>query len=332
MAFGDWRTYVPVAMRRRRAAREMAALAGKGHQAAPVIVHGRAIAGTFWGKAWCANLERYSDFANRLPRGRTYVRNGSVVDLHVGSGTVSAFVSGSELYAVEVKVATLTKARWSAVCRDSAGAIDSLVELLQGRFSERVMERLCREGTGLFPSPAEIAFTCSCPDWASMCKHVAAALYGIGARLDQQPELLFTLRRVDGQDLVARAGKGLPLGGQEPAAGKRLVAGDLSEIFGIEIAESSRARRDRQATAMASDGGRPAAGPSTSAKSSKRSGASSKSSRPSKPSKLSKSSKSSEPSKSSKAGASTRRPKGSKPGQRSSQAVRSRKPRRTDQG
>jgi len=304
MDFGDWETYVPVAMRRRRAAREMAALVAKGHQAAPIVVHGRAIAGTFWGKAWCANLERYSDFANRLPRGRTYVRNGSVVDLHVGSGKVSAFVSGSELYAVEVKVAALTKARWSAVCRDSAGAIDSLVELLQGRFSERVMERLCREGIGLFPSPAEIAFSCSCPDWASMCKHVAAALYGIGARLDQQPELLFTLRNVNGQDLVARAGKGMPRRGQGPATGKRLVAGNLSEIFGIEIAEPARPRRGPRITQTGRDGARSAAGASESSTSSK----------PSKP------------------GKSTRRPKLPTPAKRSSQVARSPKPRRTDQG
>ena len=169
----------------------------------PVAIEGRKIARTFWGEAWCDNLERYSDYANRLPRGRTYVRNGSVVDLQVGPGRVTALVSGSTMYDVKVTVGPVPRARWSAICKDCSGAIDSLVELLQGRFSKGVMTRLCEEKTGLFPSPKDILFTCSCPDWASMCKHVAAVLYGIGARLDHQPELLFTLRKVDQQDLIA---------------------------------------------------------------------------------------------------------------------------------
>ena len=177
----------------------------------PVVIEGRTIAATFWGKAWCDNLERYSDYANRLPRGRTYVRNGSVVDLQIAPGEVNALVSGSEIYQVAVKVSAVPKARWTSICTDCAGAIDSLVELLQGRFSKGVMERICRQKTGLFPAPAEIEFSCSCPDWASMCKHVAAVLYGIGARLDEQPELLFKLRKVDEKDLIAKAGKGLPL-------------------------------------------------------------------------------------------------------------------------
>src|SRR5206468_11872845 len=141
--------------------------------------------------------------------GRTYVRNGSVVDLQVGPGRVTALVSGSTMYDVQVTVGRVAPARWSAICRDCAGAIDSLVELLQGRFSKGVMTRLCEEKTGLFPSPKDIRFTCSCPDWASMCKHVAAVLYGIGARLDHHPELLFTLRQVDHQGLIANAGADL---------------------------------------------------------------------------------------------------------------------------
>jgi uncharacterized Zn finger protein len=244
MAYYDdygWKPYVPVAARRALAAREAAKLAKKGQRTSPVVIDGRKIARTFWGEAWCDNLERYSDFANRLPRGRTYVRNGSVVDLRIAAGTVRAMVSGSDLYRIEVKVAAVPKARWSAVCKDCAGAIDSLVELLQGRFSQGVMARICHEKTGLFPSPAEITFTCSCPDWASMCKHVAAVLYGIGARLDEQPDLLFTLRRVDQQDLITRAGKGLSETRKGPKARKVLDA-DLSEVFGIEMAQAAKTR------------------------------------------------------------------------------------------
>jgi hypothetical protein len=238
----DWRPYVPVHVRRKKAAREMDRLLKKGHAVSPVVIAGRAIAKTFWGQSWCRNLERYSDYSNRLPRGRTYVRNGSVVDLQIGPGKVTARVAGSSLYEVRVEVSPVPKARWAALCKDCAGGIDSLVELLQGRLSKGVMERICAERKGLFPSPAEIEFDCSCPDWASMCKHVAAVLYGVGARLDARPELLFALRRVDQKDLIARAGKDLPLTRKGPAAGKVLPDGGLSEMFGIELAAPAKPR------------------------------------------------------------------------------------------
>ena len=239
--FYEWRPYVPAADRRRRAEREMAKLRKKGHPVSPVVIEGRTIARTFWGKAWCDNLERYSDYANRLPRGRTYVRNRSLVDLQIDSGEVKALVSGSEIYKVAVKISPVPKARWSSICKDCAGAIDSLVELLRGRFSRGVMERICRQRTGLFPSPDEIKLSCSCPDWAAMCKHVAAALYGIGARLDEQPELLFKLREVDEKELIARAGKSVPLARKGPAAEKVLDGGDLSALFGLEMAQGAQA-------------------------------------------------------------------------------------------
>ncbi len=234
--FYGFKPYVSVGSRRALAARELAKLKKKGRTVTPVVIEGRTIAETFWGEAWCDNLERYSDFANRLPRGRTYVRNGSVVDLQVGPGRVTALVSGSTMYEVNVTVGPVARARWSAICKDCSGAIDSLIELLQGRFSEGVMTRLCDEKTGLFPSPKEILFTCSCPDWASMCKHVAAVLYGIGARLDHQPELLFTLRKVNHADLVANAGTLLSKTRTRPASVRVLAADDLSEMFGIDMA------------------------------------------------------------------------------------------------
>jgi len=234
---------VSVGARRAQAARELMKLRKKGRKISPVMVEGRTIARTFWGEAWCDNLERYSDFANRLPRGRTYVRNGSVVDLQVEPGRVTALVSGSTMYDVKVTVGPVTRAGWSAICKDCSGAIDSLVELLQGRFSNGVMTRLCAEKTGLFPSPKDILFSCSCPDWASMCKHVAAVLYGIGARLDHQPELLFTLRKVDSQDLIAKAGSDLSKKHKGPAAAKVLASDDLSAMFGIEVAPAIPPKR-----------------------------------------------------------------------------------------
>jgi len=237
MSYFGWQPYVPVAERRRQAERKMATLKKKGQSIAPVKIEGRTIAATFWGKSWCTNLERYSDYENRIPRGRTYVRNGSVVDLQIRKGEVTAMVAGSSLYNIKITIAPVAAARWKTICRDCAGTIDSLVELLQGRLAKGVMDRVCRQGDGLFPSPAEIKLSCSCPDWADMCKHVAAALYGVGARLDQAPQLLFVLRGVDEKELVAGAGQDLSLTKPALHAGKVLEQGDVAALFGLEMAE-----------------------------------------------------------------------------------------------
>ena len=205
MGFYGFRPYVPVAVRQRRAQEEVKRLKKQGRILSPVVIEGRKIAKSFWGKAWCDNLERYADFENRLPRGRTYVGNGSVIDLQIARGKVEALVSGSEIYRVKIDIAVAAPTRWTAICRDCAGSVGSLVELLQGKLSKNVMERVCREADGLFPAPSEIKMSCSCPDWADMCKHVAATLYSVGARLDSDPDVLFTLRGVDRAELVSRS-------------------------------------------------------------------------------------------------------------------------------
>src|SRR3984957_20470312 len=238
MSYFQWAPYVSVATRRRNAERKLAKLKKKGEVVAPVKIEGRIIAKSFWGKSWCTNLERYSDYENRLPRGRTYVRNGSVLDLQIAKGEVAAMVAGSELYKVKATIAPVKAARWKAICRDCAGTIDSLVELLQGRLAKGVMDRVCREGDGLFPSPDEIKLSCSCPDWADMCKHVAAALYGGGARLDEKPQLLFVLRDVDENEMLASAGQDFPLTKGVPGAAKVLDESEVAALFGLEMAET----------------------------------------------------------------------------------------------
>jgi uncharacterized Zn finger protein len=239
MSWYERREYVPIAQRRRQAQQELKKLKKKGQSASPVTIEGRTIAKSFWGQSWCMNLERYSDFASRLPRGRTYVRNGSVVDLQIAKDDVTAFVSGSELYKIKIDIAPVSKKHWKGICRDCAGTIDSLVELLQGRLAKGVMDRVCREGDGLFPSPDEIKLSCSCPDWADMCKHVAAALYGVGARLDEQPRLLFVLRGVDENELLAGAGPDASLTKSAPSGAKVLDENDVAALFGLEMAETA---------------------------------------------------------------------------------------------
>lgn len=229
-----WRPYVSAAERRRRAAKKIASLKKRGRDIAPVRIEGRKITRTFWGDAWCNNLEAYGDFANRLPRGRTYVRNGSVLDLQIAPGKISALVIGSDFYEIEIGIKPLPAARWQAITSQCAGHIDSLVELLAGTVSGRVMEVVSKPGDGMFPAPREISLHCTCPDWATMCKHVAAALYGVGARLDHRPELLFALREVDPTDLV-EAALAQPAARRKPRSARVLQGDQLSAVFGIDL-------------------------------------------------------------------------------------------------
>jgi uncharacterized Zn finger protein len=232
---GGWgyRPYVPVARRRANALREVRRLAAKGTQVSPVEIAGRAIASTFWGKAWCDNLESYSDFENRLPRGRTYVRNGSVVDLQIETGKITSMVSGSSLYRIVIQIRPLAAPRWKKLKQQCGAGIGTVVELLQGRLSTSVMSVVTSRDCGLFPAPADIEMSCSCPDWAGMCKHVAATLYGVGNRLDREPQLLFKLRQVDHLELIAQAGQSAP---KLKSKGRKTIAREqLADVFGIEL-------------------------------------------------------------------------------------------------
>lgn len=246
--YGGWAPYVPVAERRRTAERMVASLKKKGRACEPVVIEGRTIARTFWGKQWCDNLEAYSDYANRLPRGRTYVRNGSVVDLQIAKGKISAMVAGSDIYQVDIDVHALEKKLWQGILKECAGKVASLVELLQGRLSDAVMDVVTRQSGGLFPGPRQISFRCSCPDSAWMCKHVAAVLYGVGARFDRQPELLFLLRHVDPQELIRQAGS-VPVA--ETSRSGQLEGADLSALFGIELDETPVAAAAPETTSPA---------------------------------------------------------------------------------
>jgi uncharacterized Zn finger protein len=234
-----WKPYVPVAKRRANALKHAEKIAKKEKRALePIRIDGRTIARTFWGQSWCENLEHYSDYSNRLPRGRTYVRNGSVIDLRIKRGQIDAMVSGSEIYTIKIKIDTLKPAHWDRVKKECASSISSVMQLLTGKFDEDVMTRLCHPEAGIFPKPKEISMACSCPDGAYMCKHLAAVLYGIGARLDSEPELLFTLRDVDHLELVGQAvstdNLNAALTGDDTLAGE-----DLGEVFGIELSSDS---------------------------------------------------------------------------------------------
>jgi uncharacterized Zn finger protein len=230
-----WPQYVPVWKRREQADRAMQKLRKKGVSIQPVVIVGRQIASTFWGRAWCEHLQKFSDFDNRLPRGRSYVRNGSVCHLDISKGRIAAKVSGSRMYDVQITVKTLARQKWKDLRARCAGQVGSMLELLQGRLSHQVMEIVTDKANGLFPLPREIGFECSCPDWAGMCKHVAAVLYGVGSRLDEKPELLFLLRGVDHSGLVSEDAARALVARGATGQGRRLDDSSIAQVFEIEL-------------------------------------------------------------------------------------------------
>jgi len=243
MSYWGFPKYVSVAEKRAKAAKKLEKLKKK-RDVKPVVLQGKAIARTWWGKAWNDNLERYADYENRIGRGRSYVRHGAVLDLQIREGEVVALVQGSQSspYEVIITINKLAGDAWKNISDSCAGMIESLSELMAGKFPKAMAEVFMRQGTGLFPAPKEIKLRCSCPDSATMCKHVAASLYGVGARLDDDPSLFFSLRGVATSDLVSRTiasgtEKLLSKAGKKSA---RIISdADLSDVFGIELAEGA---------------------------------------------------------------------------------------------
>ena len=232
--------YVPVAEKRARAQKSIENLRKKNPDIAPVVINGRKLARTWWGKAWNDNLERYSDYANRIGRGRSYVRHGAILDLKIASGKITALVQGSEKkpYIIDITIQAMDKLTWKTITKACEGKIDSLQELLDGKFPKTLSELFMEKGKGLFPAPKQISLKCSCPDWAVMCKHVAAALYGVGVRLDEDPKLFFALRDVNIEELVstAIAEKSETLLKKSARKSSRVLDNDnISAMFGIDM-------------------------------------------------------------------------------------------------
>ncbi len=229
-----WAPYVPVAKRRANAAKKIAQLTKKGHLIQPIEIQGRTIARSFWGKAWCSHMESFCDLDNRLPRGRTYVRNGSVCHLDINKGEIKAMVSGSSLYNVTIQIKPLLQEKWDYIKQTCLGKVSSLLDLLSGKLSGGVMEVVVHPKEGLFPLTHEFSLACDCPDWATMCKHVAAVLYGVGSRLDADPAQLFKLRGVNFEELIDVEEAITAVTSVEPSRRKRMDDEVLSDLFGID--------------------------------------------------------------------------------------------------
>jgi uncharacterized Zn finger protein len=240
MSYNGYPKYVSVAEKKRKTQKAVEKLKKKNSNISPIVIQGRRLANTWWGKAWNDNLESYSDYENRIDRGRSYVRNGAVLDLKIEKGTVAALVQGSSSkpYKVVIEIYQIKDDVWDNIKKSCEGKIESLQELIDGKFPKALSELFTAKGSGLFPTPKEIAFGCSCPDWAVMCKHVAAALYGVGARLDENPALFFTLRNVNVEELISEAirGKTKDMLGRTGAKSRRILENtDVVGMFGVDV-------------------------------------------------------------------------------------------------
>ncbi|MBM9519506.1 hypothetical protein JWG39_06690 [Desulforhopalus vacuolatus] len=240
MSSWEYPKYVTVAEKKARAEKKLKQLRKKMPDIAPVIIEGSTLARTWWGKSWNRNLERYADYSNRIGRGKSYVRHGAVLDLKIEGGRVTALVQGTRArpYEVVIHIEPVKKADWDKIRKQCQNELRSLTDLVAGKFPKELGEIFLAEGKGLFPTPEEISFDCSCPDWASMCKHVAAVLYGVGVRLDEDPLMFFTLRQVDTEELVARAVQektGDLLARANQKSSRVLGDADLSGLFGIDM-------------------------------------------------------------------------------------------------
>lgn len=238
MSYYGFAPYVSVAEKRAKADRQIAKLRKKNPDLAPVLIEGNTIARSWWGKAWNKNLESYADYANRISRGKSYVRNHAVLDLQIREGSVEALVqgTGSKPYVIEVDIDVLGDERWRKVVKLCNHRIDSVEKLVEGKFPKELEVIFTEKEYGMFPSPKEIHFSCSCPDYAYMCKHVAAVLYGVGARLDEDPMLFFTLRRVDIQDLIRRSVESrmdAMLKNAGKKSGRAMSEAEMHDVFGI---------------------------------------------------------------------------------------------------
>lgn len=255
--------YVSVAEKRAKAAKKLKELRKKNSDIRPVCIEGTTIARTWWGKAWNQNLESYADYSNRIGRGRSYVRHGAVLNLQIGPGKVDALVQGSRStpYSVTIQIKPIDKKIWQHIKAASEGKLDSLQELLAGKFPKALGELFTVQGKGLFPSPEEIDFSCSCPDWASMCKHVAATLYGIGARLDDAPDLFFKLRNVEMKDLVTEAVQDKTrklLQKAKRMTGRVIAEADVADVFGIDMEDPvAPYKKEKKAPEKTTQGKRP---------------------------------------------------------------------------
>jgi len=241
--------YVSVAEKKARARRKLEQLRKKHPDLRPVVIEGGSLVRTWWGKAWNGNLQKYADYANRVGRGRSYVRHGAVLDLQIRPGQVRALVQGSRRspYTVTMSIKPISKAVWKQIRAACVGQLASLQELLEGRFPKELMELFTAKGSGLFPAPKEIDFDCSCPDWATMCKHVAATLYGIGTRLDEDPGLFFVLRQAKMDDLITQAvrDRSAKLLGQAKKKTARVIDdADLGDVFGIDLESTAVAENE----------------------------------------------------------------------------------------
>ena len=163
---------------------------------------------SWWAKRWIRVLEDF-DIGARLSRGRSYARNGQVLSIAIEKGRVTAKVQGSrpKPYDIAIEVKTLADAEWARVIDALGRQAIFAAKLMAGEMPQDIEPLFTEVGLSLFPAALEDLKTgCSCPDWSNPCKHIAAAYYLLGEEFDRDPFLIFALRGMSREALLARLG------------------------------------------------------------------------------------------------------------------------------
>ncbi len=238
MSFYDYGYYETKAEKRRRIGEKLERLRKTDPNIAPLTIEGNTLAKSWWGKAWGKNLESYADYKSRLSRGKNYVKQGAILDLKIEEGKVNSKISGSgsKIYDCEIHIERLSDERLKKILEHCQNKISTLDALLTGDFSEELLELFQDKSYGLFPSPDEISFRCDCPDVANICKHVAATLYAIGTKFDDDPMFFFELRQIESENLIQKSVE-KKLENMLEHVGKKtsrtMDASKISDVFGL---------------------------------------------------------------------------------------------------
>jgi uncharacterized Zn finger protein len=166
---------------------------------------------TWWGQRFIAALEQFTD-PGRLGRGRSYASGGRILDYTLAKGTVTARVRGSinpyfgvykePIYTTSITIKAISAANWTKVIRRIASRADLVTKLLMNEMPDTIEDVFSELDLHLLPhSERDFVTTCSCPDYANPCKHIAGVYYLLASALDNDPFLMFELRGLSRDDL-----------------------------------------------------------------------------------------------------------------------------------
>ena len=210
-----------------------------------VKIDGKVISSSWWGQMWCRNIENYSNIRNRLERGRTYIRQNTVKSLSISNNCAESQVQGhsKEPYRVIINIKTIEKSKYDNILNKCENSVDNLESLMTGSFPKEYQQFFTDEEYGLFPKSNEIDYNCTCLDYEKnmhMCKHIAATMYAIGNKLDNDPLIFFKLRGIDISEFsnkILKKETEFVWNNINGESNRKINSNDISFLFGVDCDE-----------------------------------------------------------------------------------------------